>query len=713
MSASPRSSISISTIYLKLKEKKNVKPKKAIVPAALSSLKNAAAKLFNIQAPKTIQSVYTEEGNEITSISEVVPGMTLIVSTKPAETDFSALGDHQDNTVDTPNNDIAVPEVNPRPQSKTQAQTNTSPTTGPKRVPPPPMAEPPKLTKDPSQPGMISKSGSNVKFSAPGSAKQSEPQSPTTSGPSSPRSPSPMNGGMSLIHSPSGLAIVQQSNEGSFNRNPSPRSGSPPRSAKGKKAGPAVEDEPEAVDIPLTEEELDQQRFEATGISELRMMSLMDTLKAANGGESAIKASKQTFREAMEHTPPIVQKLASRTQEAQAVQQAAIFARVERFYGDLPEHTSKLDETVAALLDGATFATAAGCHVTFRTALVGPQGAGKSTFLKILMRQTAVRMMASGQYKRTLSLFYDYETLQDTLENPIALYRAIVSSTIDQVAAVRIDLEPFAEMLKGYFSKMILLEKATPLPQQFTLKDDFRPAAAILKEAADSLYAALHDGGSLQVFLTNVFKMPHFIAKAFGFADVLYFVDHLDLADVDCAVDSDGLLNDDVSPLPLLEFAKLMVCDGGYVVSGRDESKLLDGLDPITDDATDLAAGTTVVSVIGSDSADEHSGDIEFSLHFEGDEGILRRDDCGGCSGFLARWDTIIAMAQTLLLEERRARDSRRAREAKLSLMQRLRELVALVFAGEEDADGVYHAFNKKLIDFEVHQNSVQESSDE
>jgi ABC-type hemin transport system ATPase subunit len=65
--------------------------------------------------------------------------------------------------------------------------------------------------------------------------------------------------------------------------------------------------------------------------------------------------------------------------------------------------------------DSATFRNACGACARFRHAVLGPQESGKSTFLRALSSATYARFAASGQHKRTLFFFVDFELELDAL----------------------------------------------------------------------------------------------------------------------------------------------------------------------------------------------------------------------------------------------------------------------------------------------------------
>ena len=706
------------SIFAILKESKKNNSKKLLLPTSINELKKQAARSFKIQAPKKIQSIYGPDGSLITSISEIEPGMEIVVSTSLPDDVFSTGSNEPEQQ--TPQKTI--------PQEITKLSSSPQQVVSPKKVLPPPIATKPTIpSQSPVSVGRMSPMQSaqqtpaslekSPTLQSPGSLsrksqitiKQGDQpplivpvgQSPIVASPSpisSPRSGRGQSGAAQSLTAPgtgSNLAIVKQAENNEYNSNPSPRAGSPPRSPK--KAPKEAEVEETVIEC-LSEEEIERRALLAKGIEHEKIFELSRVF-----GAQVEIANKQAFKEALNDTPVIIQRFMTQAEELQNKHLSVIKGNTVEFIGDIPSHTQELDNSVQEIVNRGTFATSGGISCNFRVAVVGPHKAGKTTFARILASKIYNRILASNQYKNTMIYTIDFETIENELKDPITFYNTLIETALTQAAAQKLEFTQHLDILKQYFLKLPTLDRLTPLPPKFALMDDFRGPAAILTELSENIFNALRKSCSLQIFMTNVVTIPAFVAKACGFKTVLYLADHIDLTDIDTPCIDD--LNNDVSNLPLIEFIKLMLSDSPFIVSCKDEEHLLESLELIADDSSDLRNGTETVSILDTDNSPDHSDELTFELKVQGmkEPLLIRRDDLGGCSGYLQKWDELVSFGQLMIIEEHKEKESRKAREAKLALFAKVREFASILFAGE-DENGNYAPFTTKILDFEIKQ---------
>jgi hypothetical protein len=293
----------------------------------------------------------------------------------------------------------------------------------------------------------------------------------------------------------------------------------------------------------------------------------------------------------------------------------------------------------------------------------------------------------------------DLNDVVDTMPYPLEFYKSIVNRTLEFVAAQRLDFIPFRESLVAYFHRLPSLEKLVPLPQKFVLADAFRRAVPILTKLSESLFDAVNTFGSLDIWLTNVVLFPRQVALAFGFGNVHFIIDHLDLADFE--LDPVAPFDNGQEAVTLIEHLKFMLSNDSFIISGSDEMHVLEALDLFTDDGVDIIDGIQIVTVADVDK--DHSDRYFFKLKLEDvpSPWYLRLVDCGGCSGFLTLWDTLVKDGERLKNEEKKDQNSRVSKELRLSLLRKIRELAKLVFRSPGE-DGAVGPFANKITTFEV-----------
>ena len=655
------SSLSLS-VTIKASGKKGP-GKKALLPPTLSALKKTAQKILNLKDP--VRAFYTEDGRQITRIEDVDPEKPIIASTDL-------------------NDDELV-------SASQQTQRQQIPKPGSPQV---------RISQDFNATG-----SSNLNF--PGSRPPSNlnasgafrpPSNLNATGGFRPpsnlnatggfRPPSNLQGRVGS-RPPSSLMIVVNDESGSNLQ----------KTRRRVATDEFGNDDPDQFEL----EDNDAKRFARTGISYKAIEKLLGFLPAeltlAGEGIDAI----------VSQLSPVVARFASNAQRLQSEQESYIYKLIAKRLKEIPQHSPLVDDYAVQLVNDATFGTSCGATTHFRAVVVGPQKGGKSVFLQILANCTLLRMVASGQYKRTLFFNFDLKEIAEDARNPLVFYNKFVKIVFEQVANQRLDFLPFKDSLVKYFQKLPTLDKLTVLPQKFTVVDEFRQATTILGEVAQSLFECVKEERSLNSFFTNVVLLPRYAALSFGFSNVHFVVDHVDASDIDISPTAPF----DANPVTviLIEHIKFMLSNDSFVISASDSDKLVEALDLITDDGVDLRDGTDLIPITDVDK--DHSNAFEYSLTVEGltQPAKLRHIDCGGCSGFLAKWDDIIEHTRLLTEEEQKDRKSRAAKECRLSLLGKIRELAPLVLVTIDPDDHTASPLKGTIKDFVINVKDIEEEN--
>ena len=99
------------------------------------------------------------------------------------------------------------------------------------------------------------------------------------------------------------------------------------------------------------------------------------------------------------------------------------------------------------------------------------------------------------------------------------------------------------------------------------------------------------------------------------------------------------------------------------------------------------------------DQDDRNGNDVTFLLNVEGEKSSvqLRLGDCGGCSGYVSKWNEIATDGKTMFYQlQKEKKQTRQIMKMKLQLLKKLRTFASTIF---EDN------FENKLKDFEVQVN--------
>jgi hypothetical protein len=260
----------------------------------------------------------------------------------------------------------------------------------------------------------------------------------------------------------------------------------------------------------------------------------------------------------------------------------------------------------------------------------------------------------SGQYQKTLVFFLDLEQVADILPNPLKLYAIIVKRTFAHIVAQSPPVSPFLDILQSYFEKLPNCDHFIALPIKFSSDPEFRDAVPGLTTLARGIFDCARSVKSLSVWFTNIAIFPRSVALAFGFGNVHFVLDHLDLADFE--VVPEPPFDFERGAVTLLEHLKFILANNSFAISGKNETTLL-GLDLMSEDGIDLREGLEVISVVESD--DSHSDRYAFKLQIE-DEPLaatLRLLDCGGCPNIRAYGTILLHAPKEWGRKRRRTRD--------------------------------------------------------
>ena len=412
------------------------------------------------------------------------------------------------------------------------------------------------------------------------------------------------------------------------------------------------------------------------------------------------------FNETFESLPVIVRRMMTQASELQLKQQSYMYNNfIGKVIDQVPEHTKELDESVTNFVNsGFSVARGSGINIHYKTMIVGPEKSGKTTFLNIAAQKIYAGLLATGHYKETFLFIIDFDKLTgETITNAVNTYKYIVSQTIKQICIQKIEVKPYEDVLLNYFLELPTLSKLTQLPSKYIQVEDLRKSIPELTQISENIYNALKKHCSLQLFLTNVMLIPKFASRAFGFKRTIFIADHVDAAD--CDVPTNKLMDNDVMNLPFIEFVKLMLADSSFIISCRNEELALESLDLIAEDSTDLANGTEIFSILDSDVSEEHTDRFSFELSInDGTTMNLCKDDLGGASGYLHMWDTITEMGKELVIQMHKEVNSKKAKEQKLALFTKIRELVTILYTGDSETP-----FGKNVADFKVIETEEEE----
>jgi hypothetical protein len=116
-------------------------------------------------------------------------------------------------------------------------------------------------------------------------------------------------------------------------------------------------------------------------------------------------------------------------------------------------------------------------------------------------------------------------------------------------------------------------------------------------------------------------------------------------------------------------------------VSCLNEQQFFDCAFSSANESPNFGRVSRITSVVDIDTS--HFPRFVFRLKLDsGEDAFLKMANCGGCPGFLALWDVIVAVAERVRGEEKKESGSQVHQEFRMVLLGHLREISKVVFQG-------------------------------
>ena len=270
-----------------------------------------------------------------------------------------------------------------------------------------------------------------------------------------------------------------------------------------------------------------------------------------------------------------------------------------------------------------------------RVAILGPQGAGKTTFLAVFVNKLVETLANGATWKQVFFFCLDFQAAD--ISNPISFYKYIVKETFEQYAKQNDRMTPYKQKMITYFCG--IPEGASP--EQFPKRIDVDKWVHYVDIKLTRLSKIIHDlakKGDKAKFVQFALTFPVHIGKLFRLPNVIYVVDHLEASDID--IPANGQL------FNLCDQIKSVLKVYPFILCCKDDEKLVSSLRSMNKEETDLMNHVSFVNVADVKIPPEEMRN-DIMVNFTGNRSIrLTREQCAGCVGFLAEWQTLVDVAE-------------------------------------------------------------------
>ena len=305
-------------------------------------------------------------------------------------------------------------------------------------------------------------------------------------------------------------------------------------------------------------------------------------------------------------------------------------------------HESDIKQACNSLIQDSVISTGSNTPVhKFNNVINGPRKSGKSVFLSYLYKEVVITMALSKETETNLIIYTDLANTQ-LYSGIFGFYEFLINLIFDEVEKRRPELEGFKQKFIAHFLSLPGKDRLPPFPKIIRETHAFVNVLPYLEELGGDLLRALQDPFGLVGWFSVVAEIPHRVARAFGFEDILWFIDHFDCVDI--AVSPQVPFNEARISVFLIEFAKKMLSLSSYVIATQDDERFFNALPATVEYGYDILSKFKIYSLTDMPiSRKSFKNQWDLLIEFAGDFPPLRLREslCGSCPGYLAIWESI------------------------------------------------------------------------
>ena len=303
------------------------------------------------------------------------------------------------------------------------------------------------------------------------------------------------------------------------------------------------------------------------------------------------------------------------------------------------KYKKEIEEKANEFLKNHSSSSPCGTTYNFQAAILGPKSSGKSTFLGILANQLALELTATGMNKKYFLFLMDMNSVSFTLSNIVSFYKWFVAHTFSLVFAQAPMESKWADTLISSFNSIV--DSSSPmLSKRFLNSCENKTVTSNIQAAFDAINECWRSKEYFEQWISNVINLPKVVSVAFGYTDIIYIIDHFDLADTSL----DGRSHFDehsVTSLPLI-FAGL-IDQSPYILGTADISKAVSLFNYDIDVKLETISSFDIIPVkeneydIHAYFEEESLGKLVFSI-----------TSAGGVPLYVSRWNELMELFNQL-----------------------------------------------------------------
>ena len=578
----------VSYVFLKQKGKKDMHPKKVLIPGSLVAFKRSAGKALGESRP--IASFMAENGRIITNIHDLAPNSTIFV-------------------------------VYESTQVEQTTTTLTLPSSDKKRT---------GIKLQVSQP-MIRGDNSVTKIAITPQSNKGAGLPPQKSTPS-------------IVLSVKKSPNVMPGTETKAQIPTTPISGKPPAGLPAAQLTPTVDhnsadyDEEESIVSEASEVHMDpiEEESEPEIIIDNKGDQILESIipitemhREVSNAFAQIDPDSQSF---LGESFKLEESQQERyyTSIMKAVDEYEMFPEAEQLIG-----VTEMRQRAREIINAHRTVGASGVSYHFKTAIVGTPKSGKTTFLRILLQELLVDVVATDSWKKTFVFPVDMSRVID--EDPTLMFKKWVEYVFAQLRAQVPAMLEYLPSIEKCFAGLMETKGTAVLPRKLTAVLEHRKLASELQRILSNMAANWYDSTALVPWWTSVIMLPNMLANAFGFKTIVSICDHFD----ETSMEIHPSYPFEGSPhiAFLSEIWKYCVNQGSCIFGVRrtpEFMRLLDAIDDFSFDMSNYVDYYNMYNII----KEVKYQDKEIVVEFDESNELLKiyASICAGVPNYLTKW---------------------------------------------------------------------------
>ena len=298
----------------------------------------------------------------------------------------------------------------------------------------------------------------------------------------------------------------------------------------------------------------------------------------------------------------------------------------------IPEKAFGVEEMVSkarSLLTEHRFPRKSGVSYRLNFGIIGPQGSGKSVFLRVFIEELLADLASNDEWKDTFIFMLDLCNIVTYATNHLQFYKAIVAMTMQSVMWVCPTLIPHIVMIQKMFDDVTNYTSPPKFGTAFSLDPETQRIAAELQIIINKLSIIWNDEECLTEWINSIVYLPMLVSKALGFKKCIYILDHYDFADTFFSP-TNTKFADSPNQINLIDIYNFALVHCNFIISCSSQHDFLNLIEQVPEEEQ-LKPQFQLVSTIGLIKEDTYE-DKQITIGFS-DDTFPTSFTCAICGG--------------------------------------------------------------------------------